>query len=352
MSKSMVCAIAVVLLLGLVLSGCAKQVSQPGPGGPPPAGQTRYGQAPQGQVSVGPLAGKRIGVSLLNKQHVFYQDLERAMRDAAAKEGCELIIESAEFDSKLQDDQVDNFIVQKVDAMILCPADSASVVGAIEKANAAGIPVFTCDIAAHGGKVVAHIASDNLQGGRLAAEYLAKLLKGKGKVLVIDHPAVESVQLRTKGFDEVMAKYPGIKVVAKQPAEGQRAKARDVMENMLLAHPDLDGVFGINDDSALGALAACRAHKGAENIVIVGYDATPEAIGEILAGSQLKADVAQFPYKMGVTTITTIRRYFAGEKVPSFVPIPVEILDKPAFEKLKAEGRLKQINGQWTLVQG
>jgi ABC-type sugar transport system substrate-binding protein len=101
----------------------------------------------------------------------------------------------------------------------------------------------------------------------------------------------------------------------------------------------------------LGALAACRAHKGAEKIVIVGYDATPEAIGEILAGSQLKADVAQFPYTMGVTTITTIRRYFAGEKVGGFVPIPVQILDKPALEDLKAQGKLKQINGQWTLVQ-
>ena len=342
MNKPVGRGVVVILLLGLAVTGCARK--------PPEAGPVS-GPSPSRPAPAGPLAGKRIGVSLLNKQHVFYQDLERAMRDAAAKEGCELIVESAEFDSKLQDDQVDNFIVQKVDAMVLCPADSASVVGAIEKANAAGIPVFTCDIAAHGGKVVAHIASDNLQGGRLAAEYLAKLLKGKGKVLVIDHPSVESVQLRTKGFDEVMAKYPGIKVVAKQPAEGQRAKARDVMENMLLAHPDLDGVFGINDDSALGALAACRAHKGAEKIVIVGYDATPEAIGEILAGSQLKADVAQFPYTMGVTTITTIRRYFAGEKVGGFVPIPVRILDKPALEDLKAQGKLKQINGQWTLVQ-
>jgi ribose transport system substrate-binding protein len=97
--------------------------------------------------------------------------------------------------------------------------------------------------------------------------------------------------------------------MAKQPAEGQRATARDVMENMLAAHPDIDGVFGINDDRALEALAACRAPKGAQKIVIAGCDATREAAQEILAGSQLKADRAQHAYRMGVTTIRAIAKY-------------------------------------------
>lgn len=321
--------------------------------------------SPEATPSTGPLAaprpapkaggprldGKRIGISLLTKQHVFYQDLERGFRDAAEAAGAELLIESAEFDAKLQDDQVANFVVEKVDAIILCPADSASVGGAVKKANAAGIPVFTADIAAKEGDVVSHIASDNKQGGRLAAQYLAEVLGGSGKVVVIDHPAVTSVQERVAGFEEELAKHPGLEIVTKQPAEGQRAKARDVMENMLTSRPDIAGVFGINDDSALGALAACRAHKGAEKIAIVGYDATPEAVGEILAGSQLKADVVQHPYRMGKTAIEAIARHFAGETLQKFIPIDVDIVDKARLEQLKAEGKLRQSGDEWMLVE-
>lgn len=357
-------AILSLAVLAMVAGGCGKQAGTAAPttGGPAattakapaaasPAAPTAKTAATKTASAGGMLQGKTIGVSLLNKQHVFYQELERGMRDEAAKQGAQLIVESAEFDPKLQDDQVDNFIVQKVDAMILCPADSASVSGAVKKANAAGIPVFTADIAAKGGKVVSHIASDNKDGGKLAADYLAKLLKDKGNVIIIDDPAVESVQQRTAGFNAEIAKYPGIKVIADQSAEGQRAKARDVMENMLMAHPDINGVFAINDDSALGALAACRAHKGAENLVIVGFDATPEAVGEIMAGSQLKADVAQHPYLMAKMAIDTIGEYFAGKKVPRFVPVPVEIYDKAALEKMKTEGKLKQVGGQWQISE-
>ncbi len=365
--RKAIAAIGVLMLAAAVLvavGSCAREKPPEVPSGavqgPEPGMTAEAGQQPgapkaettaEGEKGVPRLDGKRIGISLLTKQHIFYQDLERGFRDAAKRLGAEVIIVSAEFDPKLQDDQVDDFIVQKVDAIVLCPADSASVGGAVKKANAAGIPVFTADIAAKEGEVVCHIASDNKQGGRLAAQYLANALGDKGKVVIIDHPVVTSVQERVAGFEEEMKKHPGIEIVAKQPAEGQRAKARQVMENMLLAHPDLDGVFGINDDSALGALAACRAHKGAEDIVIVGYDATPEAIEEILAGSQLKADVVQHPYKMGVTTIEAIARYFAGEKLPDFIPIPVDIVDKERLEKMKEEGTLKQVNGQWQIVE-
>jgi ribose transport system substrate-binding protein len=335
-----------VALVAVVCTGCGR--TAPGTEGPSVAPK---GAAPGPAAGGLSLKGKRIGVSLLNKQHVFYQDLERAMRAEATKLGAEIIVESAEFDAKQQDDQVDNFIVQKVDAMILCPADSASVGGAVKKANAAGIPVFTADIAAKEGDVVSHIASDNKLGGRLAAQYLAKALGDKGTVIIIDHPAVVSVTDRTAGFDEEMAKHPGIKIIGRPPAEGQRSKARDVMENMLMAHPDLSGVFAINDDTALGALAACRAHKGGDKIIIVGFDATPEALAEVMGGSQIKADVAQHPVRMGVTTIDTIARYFAKEKVEQSIPIAVDVLDKALLEKMKAEGKLKQIKGQWSLVE-
>ncbi|MFQ6133579.1 MAG: substrate-binding domain-containing protein [Armatimonadota bacterium] len=288
----------------------------------------------EGPTAATAAAGKTVGITLLNKQHIFYRDLEQSMRDKADELGLTLLIQSAEFDANVQDAQVDDFIVQKVDALIVCPADSASVGGSIRKANGAGIPVFTCDIAADEGEVVCHIASDNVQGGRLAAEYLAKEIGEEGEVLVIDHPTVRSVQDRTKGFREVMAKYPKIEVVEYAPAEGQRDKAQQVMQNKLLSYPDLKGVFGINDDSALGALAAIRNAPGAEDIIIVGYDATPEALEEIRKGTQLKADIAQYPVKMGQVTIQMVADYFEGKPVPKEQPIEVAVVDR---ESLAAE---------------
>lgn len=284
------------------------------------------GEAPKCQ-------GQTIGISLLTTTHPFYQDLEKAMRATAEKLNLKLAIVSAEFKASDQDRQMDDFIVEKCAAIVVCPADSASVGGAIKKANQAKIPVFTADISANSGDVVCHIASDNKMGGRLAADYVAKLLGGKGEVLVIDHPAVKSVQDRTAGFEEEMKKYPGIKVVEKAPAEGQRGKAREATANKLISYPNLKGIFGINDDSALGALAACEATKGADKIVIVGYDATAEAKQRIAAGSQLKADVAQFPTQMGITTIETIARYLCGQQVPKVIPIPVAIVDRDSLAK-------------------
>lgn len=272
-----------------------------------------------------------VGVTLLTKSHPFYQELEAAMRETAKKHNITLNIQSAQQDMSEQQAQIENFITERVDAMVVCPVDSDTVAGAIRRANQAKIPVFTADIAANGGDVVCHIASDNVKGGELAGEYMAKLLDGKGQIIIIDHPTVVSVQDRTKGFVKAISKYPDIKIIARPPGEGQRTTAMDVMENMLQAHPDIKGVFAINDSTALGALAALRQAKRTD-IVIVGYDGDPEARREILGGSQLKADAVQYPRKIGATTIEMVAKYLRGEKVPSKVPIEVGIIDKASLE--------------------
>lgn len=330
--------LVVALLAAMLLCGCRKvKEPEPAPDISAPTGTMENAVPPEGPQTAAPVAGggkKVIGVTLLTKTHAFYQDLEAGMQRAAKEAGYELAVDSAEFKASDQEKQIDNFIVQKVAAIVVCPADSASVGGAIKKANAAGIPVFTADIAAKEGDVVCHIASDNKQGGQKAGEFLAKAIGGKGQVVVIDHPAVTSVQDRVAGFEEAIRKYPGIEIVEKPPAEGQRSKAREVMANKLIEYPKLAGVFGINDDSALGALAACEATKGAEKIVIVGYDATPEAREKISKGTQLKADVVQFPDKMGMVAIQTVVKYLKGEQVPKDIPIEVGIVDQAS---LKAE---------------
>jgi ribose transport system substrate-binding protein len=134
------------------------------------------------------------------------------------------------------------------------------------------------------------------------------------------------VQDRTRGFDEVMQTHPGIVVVARPSAGGQRARATQIMEDMLQAHRDLAGVFGINDDSALGAANVIEA-AGRKDIVVVGFDATEEAQAAIRRGSPLKADIAQHPRRIGETAMDHVIRHLAGERVPANVPIDVGVVD-------------------------
>ena len=202
----------------------------------------------------------------------------------------------------------------------------------IAEANKAGIPVFTADIAAEEGKVISHIASDNVQGGRVAGEYLAKVLNGKGKIAIINQPAITSVLDRVVGFREALNKYPDIKIVADVNGQGVRDRSLQATADVLQANPQLNGIFGINDDTALGALDAVNQFNR-KGIVIIGYDATPPAVDAILKNSPLKADVVQYPKKIGIKTIDIINDYFNNMIVPKNAPVEVGIVDKEALQK-------------------
>jgi ribose transport system substrate-binding protein len=278
---------------------------------------------------------KNIGVTLLTKEHVFYRDLESGLREAAQQKGYNLVVTSGDWDLAKQQGQIENFIVQGVTAIIVCPVNSKGVGPAIEKAAQARIPLFTADIKADSGPVVSHIASDNFLGGKLAGEYMAKALGGKGKVGVIDQPIVESTIERVRGFEEVLKQFPGVQIVAKPNGDGVRDKAMKAAEDLLQGFPELNGIFGINDDSALGALSAIES-SGRKGIVVIGFDAIPEARAAILRGSSLKADVVQNPKVIGQKTIETIDRYLKGESVPKLIPVEVRVVDKGILEKEKS----------------
>ncbi len=284
-------------------------------------------QAPAGPSKA---AQKSIGVTLLTRGHLFYRDLEDGLQGAAKSAGYQLVVTSADFDLGKQTSQIEDFVARKVDAIVVCPVDSSGVGPAIRKANAAGIPVFTADIAAHDGDVVSHIASDNVAGGRLAGEYLAKAIGGSGAVAIVNQPAITSVLDRVKGFREAIASHPGIEIVADVNGQGVRDHALEAASDVLQAQPGLRGIFGINDDSALGAVDAVRQFKR-DKIVVVGYDATEPAVEAIKKGDVLVADVVQFPKKIGATTIERIRDHFAGTPVPKLVPVEVGIVDRASL---------------------
>ena len=303
--------VVVAVVFGMGLSGVAKEEKE-----------KRKSPLPKlSEEEIADLEGIVVGVSLLTRQHQFYRDLETGLRNAARKYNIELRVDSAEFDSYRQADQLDNYIVQGVDAILVCPCDSLTIGTSITKINKQKIPVFTADVAAKSGNVVCHIASDNQAGGRFAAQAMGRALgEIGGDIVIIDHPAVMSVIDRVRGFDEEIKKYPNVRIVARNPGWGKREEAMQVMENFLQSIPNLAGVFGINDDSALGALAAIQAAGKTGEIVIVGYDATPEAREKIDQGL-IYADAIQFPEKIGALTMDAIACHFAGQKIPRTIPV-------------------------------
>ncbi len=272
-----------------------------------------------------------IGISVLTLTNPFFKDMADAMTAEAKVHGMTTIVTSGEFDPAKQRNQVVDFIVRKVDAIILCPCDSKAIGTSIVDANKAGIPVFTADIAslAKEGKVAGHVATDNLGGGKLAAVALIEALGGKGKVAILDHPEVESVILRTQGFNDELARQKREKgvsmtVVATLPGGAAKDRSMKATEDLLQSHPDLDGIFAINDPSALGAVAALEKAGKLAKIKVVGFDGMPEGRSAIKAG-KIYADPVQFPDVIGKTAVRNIVRYLAGDDVPKETLIPTEL---------------------------
>ena len=273
-----------------------------------------------------------IALSVLSLTNPFFKTIADAMQVEAAQHGYDMLIVSGDFDVAKQQNQVKDFIVRKAAAIVLTPCDSKAIGPAIREANAAGIPVFTADIACLDptAKVVTHIATDNYSGGRQAGEAMIEALGGRGgKVAILDHPVVESVMLRTKGFREVIeahnAKGAGkIEIVATLPGGGDKEPSFRATEDLIQAHAGLNGIFAINDPSALGAIAALEKAGKLAQVKIVGFDGMPEGKQAIKAG-KIYADPIQFPDRIGQATVKAIMRHSAGEQLPKEQLIPTAL---------------------------
>lgn len=289
--------------------------------------------AATGACARGKSATRTIGVTLLTRQDEFYRQLEDGLRRAAQEHGYKVIITSGDFDLAKQQSQIDNFLVQHVDAIVVCPVDTRGIGPEIVKANAAHIPVFTADIAAEGGEVVSHVASDNVAGGRLAADFIAQAIHDSGDVGLVGEPEVQSTIDRQTGFTEELQKYPAIHLVSTLNGEGKRDRALKAADDMLQAHPTISAVFAINDETALGVLSSAQSHHNT-HLVIVGYDASAEARTAIGDSTDLKADVAQQPSQIGAGTVNAIAAYFAGQHPAARIAVPVRIVDADSVHAL------------------
>jgi ribose transport system substrate-binding protein len=280
-----------------------------------------------------PRGQRTIGLSVLSLTNPFFIEIADGLKAEAAKHGYDVIVVSGENDADRQNKQVQDFIVRRVDAIVLSPCDSKAVGESIRAANAAGVPVFTVDIAclAPGAEVISHIATDNYSGGRQAADAIREALGGHGgKVGVLDYKEVESCILRVKGFKDAVAEHnrhspaSKIDIIAELPCGGARDRGYKAMEDMLQAHPDLAAVFAINDLSALGARAALEKAGKADRVKLIGFDGLPEG-KRAIGAEKIYADPIQYPERIGRTAADSVARYFDGLDVPKTVLIPTAL---------------------------
>lgn len=241
-----------------------------------------------------------IGIVLKSFANPFWLMAKNAAEVAAAEQGVEVVILgiTEEGDYAGQVTHIEDLVTRGVDLIVVVPAESKALVPAVEAAVAAGVPVINLDSPIDTDQVVSFIGSDNVEGGRMAGEFVADQLGGAGKVAVIrgrlDNP-VETQ--RNDGFKEAIAKYPDIEIVAEGVGNWEAEEGAKVMEDFLTAHPEVQAVFAESDRMALGAASAATA-AGRDDIIIVGLDGIKEALQAVKDGT-LAADVAQRPDLMG-----------------------------------------------------
>lgn len=282
--------------------------------------------APQAAAPTAVPTEKSLGLVLSTLNNPFFVTLRDGAQKAADAAGTKLIIVDAQDDSAKMTAGIEDLITKKVSAILINPTDSDAVVPAIQKANDSGIPVFTVDRGSNGGTVVSHIASDNVAGGSMAAEFLCNAIGGQGNVVELQGVAgTSAARDRGQGFNDYMtASCQGVTIVAQQTANFNRDEGLTVFENILQAQPDIAGVFAHNDEMILGAIQAAEA-ANRTGIVFVGFDAIDDAVQAVKDG-KLAATVAQQPAEMGRLAVETALKSLNGEKVEASIPVPLSLI--------------------------
>ncbi len=267
---------------------------------------------------------KTVGLIVSTLNNPFFVDLRDGVEDEADRiGGINVVVLDSQDDSTRELSNMEDLITQGVDLILINPTDSDAVGEAIAKANEADIPVITLDRSASSGDVITHIASDNVAGGKLAGEYIIEQLGDAANLVELEGiPGASAAVERGEGFNEVIA-GTGITVVARQTANFDRAEGLSVMENILQAQSEIDGVFAHNDEMALGAIEAIES--AGRDIMVVGFDATDDALAAIDEG-RMAATVQQLPKEIGAKGIESAQAYFDGETLAEYVPVELQLV--------------------------
>ncbi|MDH6623563.1 ribose/xylose/arabinose/galactoside ABC-type transport system permease subunit/ABC-type sugar transport system substrate-binding protein [Streptomyces sp. LBL] len=269
----------------------------------------------------------KMGLSLSTLNNPFFVQIRAGAQAEAKKLGVDLTVTDAQNDASQQANQLQNFTSAGLGAIIVNPVDSDAAGNSVKAADKARIPVIAVDRGVNQATVDALVASDNVAGGELAAKTVAGKLGGQGKIVILQGQAgTSAARERAEGFAKGLKAYPGIQVVAQQPADFDRTKGLDVMSNLLQAHPDVQGVIAANDEMALGAVKALGSKAGT-SVSVVGFDGTPDGLTAVKAGT-LYASVAQQPSQLGRIAVDNALRAVQGKKVEQTVKVPVKVVTK------------------------
>ncbi|MFD4522402.1 substrate-binding domain-containing protein [Streptomyces sp. NPDC058470] len=269
----------------------------------------------------------KVGLSLSTLNNPFFVQIRAGAQAEAKKLGLDLTVTDAQNDASQQANQLQNFTSSNYGAIIVNPVDSDAASNSVKAADKAKIPVIAVDRDVNKATVDALVASDNIAGGELAAKTIAEKLGGTGKIVILQGQAgTSAARERAQGFADGLKAYPGIQVLAQQPADFDRTKGLDVMSNLLQAHPDVQGVIAANDEMALGAIKALGSRAGT-SVSVVGFDGTPDGLTAVKQGS-LYASVAQQPSRLGKIAVDNALRAAQGKKVQTTVKVPVKVVTK------------------------
>ncbi|ERM57449.1 MULTISPECIES: ribose ABC transporter substrate-binding protein RbsB [Vibrio] len=276
-------------------------------------------------VSVSAQAQDTMAIVLSTLNNPFFVTMKDGAEAKAEELGYKLIVLDSQNDPSKELSNIEDLTIRGVKAILINPTDSDAVSNAIRIANRSDIPVLTLDRGASRGDVVSHIASDNVIGGEMAGHYIMEKVGEKAKVIQLEGIAgTSAARERGEGFMNAV-NGSDLELLASQPADFDRTKGLNVMENLLAANPDVQAVFAQNDEMALGALRAVQA--SGKDVMIVGFDGTDDGIAAVNRGL-LGATVAQQPDLIGSLGIEMADKVLKGETVDEYVPVPLKIVAK------------------------
>lgn len=277
-------------------------------------------------ISANAMAKETIALVVSTLNNPFFVSLKEGAQKEADKLGYTLVVLDSQNNPAKELANVQDLTVRGTKLLLINPTDSDAVGNAVKMANQANIPVITLDRVANQGKVVSHIASDNVAGGKMAGDFIAEKLGNGAKVIELQGIAgASAARERGEGFKQAVAAHK-FNVLASQPADFDRTKGLNVMQNLLTAHPDVQAVFAQNDEMALGALRALQT-AGKTDVLVVGFDGTDDGI-KAVEGGKLGATVAQMADQIGVIGVVTADKALKGETVPAQIPVDLKLIKK------------------------
>ncbi|WP_300001093.1 ribose ABC transporter substrate-binding protein RbsB [uncultured Cedecea sp.] len=277
-------------------------------------------------LSANAMAKDTIALVVSTLNNPFFVSLKDGAQKEADKLGYTLVVLDSQNNPAKELANVQDLTVRGTKLLLINPTDSDAVGNAVKMANQANIPVITLDRVANQGTVVSHIASDNVAGGKMAGDFIAEKLGDGAKVIELQGIAgASAARERGEGFKQAVAAHK-FNVLASQPADFDRTKGLNVMQNLLTAHPDVQAVFAQNDEMALGALRALQV-AGKNDVLVVGFDGTDDGV-KAVEGGKLGATVAQMADQIGVIGVVTADKALKGETVPAQIPVDLKLVKK------------------------